>query len=498
MGWLDKNVTLEEFEQFKATVGKKLEELRSEIKNSITDDEASAAESALNARKHESAIFEVKNSVEEALNKLKSYSDEASMLIGELQKTIESNIRSNAGLGKEIESNQNLSAELNEAKEKLDVFLVDIAKKHAEIESVLDQARGLPEMVEKTIENAEESKKTTENLQNLLNHAIKKKSEIDELHKKIIGYEVTDSEGEKERIDGLKDELESAYEAVASQAERLAETIQETIKQISDKHNEELKKEREQFQELLNVSSEQFNGISGELKGLMPGAMAAGLSAAYEEKKRTEEKALSGHEEVFKKAILGLIAVLIIPISVDVYLLSVAGMDLVKVIQETPKIVVSIFPVYFPILWLAHSTNKKLNLSKRLIEEYTHKSVLGKTFSGLSNQIENLPNESEVKKELMTRLLFNVLQVSAENPGKLITNYQKSDHPLMEALENSSKLAESVETLSKIPGFSALAKKLAEKGDEILNAQAKKVEGGLAAQEAIEPKFSGVEERKDD
>jgi hypothetical protein len=91
-----------------------------------------------------------------------------------------------------------------------------------------------------------------------------------------------------------------------------------------------------------------------------------------------------------------------------------------------------------------------------------------------------------VKEELRTRLLFNVLQVSAENPGKLITNYNKADHPIMEALENSAKLSDSVEALAKIPGFSAIAKKLSDKGEGFLREQEAKVERGLATQDSLD------------
>jgi hypothetical protein len=56
----------------------------------------------------------------------------------------------------------------------------------------------------------------------------------------------------------------------------------------------------------------------------------------------------------------------------------------------------------------------------------------------------------------------------------------------MDALENSAKLSDSVETLSKLPGFSMLAKKLATRTDELLSAQAEKVENGLATQEVME------------
>jgi len=102
------------------------------------------------------------------------------------------------------------------------------------------------------------------------------------------------------------------------------------------------------------------------------------------------------------------------------------------------------------------------------------------------NQIETLQNQGAVKEELRTKLLFNILQVSAENPGKLITDYNKSDHPLMDALEKSSKLTESLETLSKIPGLSAVAKRLSEKSDFELRRQGEKVNAGLRANEKLD------------
>ncbi|WP_169801855.1 hypothetical protein, partial [Herbaspirillum chlorophenolicum] len=207
---------------------------------------------------------------------------------------------------------------------------------------------------------------------------------------------------------------------------------------------------------------------------------------AYEEKKNDEITALTSFNVTFRRAILGLVCISSIPLLIDIYLVAWKAVDLVKVIKDTPNLLLAIMPLYFPILWLAYSSNKKANLSKRLIEEYTHKSVLGKTFSGLSNQIETLQHQGDVKEELRTKLLFNVLQVSAENPGKLITNYSKSDHPLMDALENSVKLADSVSALAKIPGFSALASKLATKADDILQENTRKVQEGLSAQEVLE------------
>jgi hypothetical protein len=124
-----------------------------------------------------------------------------------------------------------------------------------------------------------------------------------------------------------------------------------------------------------------------------------------------------------------------------------------------PRMVLSILPLYIPVIWLAYSTNKKINLSKRLVEEYTHKEVLSKTFEGLSKQIDNIEDE-QISFDLKTKLLYNILSVSAENPGKLISDYNKTDHPLMDALDKSAKLNDAIESIIKIPGLSKLAKVL--------------------------------------
>ncbi|TXK45712.1 hypothetical protein FVR03_12245 [Pontibacter qinzhouensis] len=96
-----------------------------------------------------------------------------------------------------------------------------------------------------------------------------------------------------------------------------------------------------------------------------------------------------------------------------------------EVIDILPNIAAAVIPLYIPMLWFTFAANKKLNLSKRLIEEYTHKEVISKTFEGLSTQIESL-EDSNISKDLKLKLLFNLLEISTENPGKLISDYKDS------------------------------------------------------------------------
>ena len=143
-----------------------------------------------------------------------------------------------------------------------------------------------------------------------------------------------------------------------------------------------------------------------------------------------------------------------------------------------PRLVSTIFPLYLPLLWVAYSSNRKGNLSKRLVEEYTHKEVLSKTFEGLSSQIESIDDEA-MSSELRIKLLYNILDVSSENPGKLISNYNKADHPLMDALEKSTKLSNAVDDLAKIPGLSKITKILEKKSQKILEQEGRKVKEAL-------------------
>jgi hypothetical protein len=179
----------------------------------------------------------------------------------------------------------------------------------------------------------------------------------------------------------------------------------------------------------------------------------------------------------FNKAIFFLVLISLIPFGVSTYLL-IDGQSLISTIEYLPRLILSIIPLYAPVVWLAYYSNKKLNLSKRLIEEYTHKEVLSKTFEGLSKQIESLP-DSDSSNDLRTKLLYNILTVSSENPGKLISDYNTSDHPLMDALDKSVKLNDAIEAISKIPGMSKLANMLEDKATKIINEQTTKANNGL-------------------
>ncbi|AZD17386.1 hypothetical protein PUP66_23160 [Pseudomonas chlororaphis] len=474
------------FDTLRSEVEQKLETLRQEIRTKATDSEETASKAAKNSKAIEEQILATKTNIDTALTELTACNNEAKAELAKTQKT-RALIENDKALTEAIvTSNKAALTELLSTKEQAETQASEVTTSYAVIKAALTESQKLPEQVEAIKTLLADSKILSESMDSLLNHSMKRKTEIDELHKEILGSEIKGSDGTTARTDGLVDELKTSYDGIANQAVELNETIQNLVTSITEKHEIQLKKETNEFEELVLESKNRISAIDEQLTGLLPGAMAEGLSAAYEKKKDDEIVSQKKYETSFAIAIGLMVSVSLIPFFVDIYLLGWKGSDLVQVIKDTPSLIISILPLYFPVLWFAYSSNKKLNLSKRLIEEYTHKAVLGKTFSGLSNQIESLPRDNLVRDELRTRLLFNLLQVSSENPGKLITDYNKSDHPLMDALENSAKLSDSMEALSKIPGFSAISKKLGETAERILKAENQKVENGLAVQQAIE------------
>jgi len=288
------------------------------------------------------------------------------------------------------------------------------------------------------------ARKTKTVLSLVLDH----KTEIDEFYHDIFGFEHEDEDGTARKVSGKRADLDDVYHDLEGQLEVLTTQIKEfeTATQTS-------------FDSFIIDNHKVFDATHKKILKLLPSALTAGLSNAYEDKIKSEKKELEALNNSFRNAIKALVCVSSMPFFISVIRLVFLHEDLISIIKDIPSLLAMVLPVYFPILWAAYSANKGAKLSKRLIEEYTHKGVLSKTYEGLTNQINGLKEESS-SKDLRIKLLYNLLEVNSENPGKLISNYNNSDHPIMEAIENSSKLSKSLDKLGKIPGLEGIVKRM--------------------------------------
>ena len=299
-----------------------------------------------------------------------------------------------------------------------------------------------------------------------LNTINSKKKEFDEFYQDIFGYEDIDEDEEKTFIPGKKELLDEVYSDLQSDIENATNNVNTINTDYKNKYSEFESGFRNKYAKIVE-----------EIKSLLPNAMTAGLSHAFSTKKEDEVLQSKGFRKSFNIGIGLMIAVSLLPVGLSVFYIY-DGHNLEQTILKLPRMVLSIIPLYLPVLWFTYSANKKLNLSKRLIEEYSHKEVLSKTYEGLSNQINNLSKQEE-SEELRFRLLSAFLQVSSENPGKLISNYETSDHPLMEALEQSYKFQVAIDKLEGIPGMGKISAMLESKSKKKLAQKEEMVEKAI-------------------
>lgn len=261
--------------------------------------------------------------------------------------------------------------------------------------------------------------------------------EIAKWHSLLFGYTKDDGtvvEGKLRHLEDVYGELETKITQTKTDAEKFE------------------KEYAERATEVLNKAKEDHAAIVEKLRTLMPDALTAGLSSAYQQNRQAEEVEQGRLLGSFNRAIWSLVILALLPVAVNLYMLFVKDYTMAAIIQNLPREMLCVMPLYVPVFWLAVFANKRVNLSKRLIEEYKHKESVSKTYEGLARQIESIEDE-KTSKELQARLLYNTVLLSEKNPGELIKNFNRPDNPLLDVLNQSTKFAGALEKLSRVPGF---------------------------------------------
>lgn len=477
MGFLDghKSEQIKYLEDERIKLWERVIHLENYIKAFEKDIKTRTPESEKEAKEHAKRAAEYRNRAEERLI-------DAIELVKKLQEQLAISLNINNQIGNLNGSVSEAIHEVEESKAKLCniekeyidkvdringhlLSLDGVFIKYPKLENTLTE---LEEYVLKIEENQKKSSQT-------LNTINARKIEIDDLYREIFGYKDTNEAGEEIFVEGTKDELKNAYDNLT--AELFA----------SQKHVDNLNKEYiNKYHNFENNYKQKYEEIITEIRRLLPNALTAGLSSAFSKKKEDEVKSSEQLQKRFSQGIYLLIGISILPVIVSIAFL-IEKKDLEEVILMLPRIVLAIVPMYIPALWITYSSSKKLNLSKRLIEEYAHKEVLSRTYEGLSNQISNI-KDCEQSEELRVRLLTNFLQASSENPGKLISNYETSDHPVMEALEQSYKFQIAIDKLADIPGLGKISAILERRVKNKIDPKAEKIEKALSVEsnESIE------------
>lgn len=395
---------------------------------------------------------------------------EAKNILSEIE-SINSNINDNQIKSSELLKNIQTDFEIfnndnDIAFEKLNSLNDKIVKLNETISSFEDTIENHPDLETEIIELETSISKIKENeskSSQLIKSITNRKIELQTLYNEILGYEDEDDEGNITIIKGSKQELEESLDGLEDRVSDYKDKFDNLEKDITERTTNLLQVNSHKIALQIKDWEDKYEKLNKKIENLLPNAVTAGLSHAFSKKKEDEDQSYEKHKKQFGFGIAGMIAVSLIPFLISIFTLF--GNDsLDTIINRAPKLVIAILPLYIPVLWLSISSSKKMKLSKRLIEEYAHKEVLSKTFEGLSKQIHDL-EEDNISKELKIKLLQDFLQMYSENPGKLISDYNKSDHPIMELLENSNKLDKTIQKVQKIPGLNKVAEIIEKKSE---------------------------------
>ena len=261
--------------------------------------------------------------------------------------------------------------------------------------------------------------------------------EISKVHSLLFGYTKEDGS----IVEGKKHELDNVYA-------ELDEKINSSVKVVEQTEIEF----KSRCDGAVDNAKAEMDAVITRLKELLPDALTAGLSSAYLENRKSEEEEQVKQLKLFKRTIWLMLALAFVPIVFNLWLWLFKDLTVLEIIEKLPREMMCIIPLYAPLFWLAIFANKRVNLSKRLIEEYKHKEAVSKTFEGLSTQIAKIEDE-QTSKELQARLLYNTVMLSEKNPGELIKNYNRPDNPLLDVLNQSSRFTEAIEKLARVPGI---------------------------------------------
>ena len=388
-------------------------------KSKISVDEANAKTALVNATAY----------AETAKNK----SQEITQLLEEINPIIDS-YKTNKTL---LENSIKKAEEIDEKHDEFMENATAISAEQIKIQSVQSQVNSAltnAQNSETQIKSLETSSTTSFNkINDLLSKSTELKTEISDLYDEVFGYETNAGEHEE----GLKEELDKTYNELS-----------DNMKMLSDNFVQLKKEKEEELNDVISEAIKKHDAIVAEIKSHLPDGVAAGLAGAFHEKKETETQTMEKDYKKFDHLLKWMIGVAILPFLVYIIWLF-NGKSLDEIIKTIPNMTFAVLPLYAPLVWLGIHLNKKINLSKKLIEEYAYKEAISKAVTGVSEQIKSLKDD-EASQEIYENLIRLVISASADNPGKYITEYNKCDNPVVEMLSDPKKFEK---LLEKTPGM---------------------------------------------
>ena len=222
--------------------------------------------------------------------------------------------------------------------------------------------------------------------------------ELNSLHSKVFG--IQDDEGEWNG--GLQNEFKS----------------------LTTKHKD-----------WFNVAKQDHENLHKKIQSLLPDATSAGLAGAFAAQKTEYKKPIFWLTVAF---VVSLLLLLFLGIS---SLVDIVDGKFTWLSGSWDKVIVRSLmrlPIALPLIWLAVFAATKRSENRRLLEEYSHKETVARSYESFRKQISSLPQDAEAK--LATQLLEAAISSLAFNASSTLDGDHKEVYPDVDQIANLARL----------------------------------------------------------
>lgn len=284
---------------------------------------------------------------------------------------------------------------------------------------------------DKFSKNCEELDKIIEDINEKYEDIEKSQKTITTIHNKIVELHSYVYGAEEEKLSPIS---QTDYAALPSDAKiqkdgkyykkltKITPGKKEEIEKFLENISNLKEKEDQKIKERDKKVDEEIQRLLDRIEGLLPGATAAGLTAAYAEARKSTQYSIYFWQACFIISLACIAAIIFFLLYEGI--ISFSG-DLS--FEKTIVQVLKLFGCEFPCIWFAWASNIKIAQYTRLREEYRHKWTMTRTFDGMQKAIAQAENISEDHRENFYR---SMLEVFADNPSKIFDKKYDPDGPI--------------------------------------------------------------------
>lgn len=339
-------------------------------------------------------------------------------------------------LNTQCEAARVAKAAIDEAQRLATTTMAEVQAKATEVGSIATQAVAAKTQI--TDAQAVIASKS-EHIQEAQAHADRVRAELDRVLTTTKQH-LTTAEGFKNNAQSHADaanQLLTAIRAIKANADsdlaatnaarKGAEDALATAKRLADRADA-VDKRIAEYENQLKALTERCEAQLKLITDLLPGATAAGLAHAFDNRRKTFLRPAGRWQLLFVLSVLSIVGLTVMALWHSFTDGAAPTYD------ELFRMWLARLPVMIALVWLALHSSREAALAKRLEEDYGYKAAIAACFEGFKNQVSAVGG-SVSPDSALARLLKNTLQTIAEPPGRIYDKHALAVTPADEAKE---------------------------------------------------------------